>query len=49
MGKNYEKVADLFLRARKISDSDKNALFINAVNKDVERIIYKLQELQMKM
>mgnify|MGYP001071533855 CR=1 FL=1 len=44
-----EKVADLFLRARKISDSDKNALFINAVNKDVERIIYKLQELQMKM
>lgn len=44
-----EKVADLFLRARKISDNDKNALFINAINKDVERIIYKLQELQMKM
>lgn len=44
-----EKVADLFLKARKISDNDKNALFINAINKDVERIIYKLQELQMKM
>lgn len=44
-----EKVADLFLRARKISDNDKNALFINAINKDVERIIYKLQELQMKV
>ena len=44
-----EKVADLFLKMRKISENDKNVLFINAINNDVERIIYKLQELQMKM
>ncbi len=42
-------VADLFLRIRKVSPTDRNARFVKEVQNTVERIIYKTQELQMKM
>lgn len=45
---NEGKIADFFLRFRKISDTDRNAIFINEVKKTSEKIIYKLQELQMR-
>ena len=47
---NEGKAADYFIRFRKIDDeTDRNATFIYKKKKTVERIIYKLQELQMKM
>jgi MinD-like ATPase involved in chromosome partitioning or flagellar assembly len=42
-------VADLFLKIRRVSDADRNANFIKEVKNAVEKIIYKLQELQMRM
>lgn len=45
---NEGKVADFFLRFRKLEDSDRNALFISEVRRATEKIIYRLQELQMK-
>lgn len=42
-------VADLFLNIRKVSDADRNSIFVKEVNQSVEKIIYKLQELQMMM
>lgn len=44
-----ENVADLFLKIRKVSQGDRNAVFVKEVKKAVEKIIYKLQELQMKI
>lgn len=44
-----EKVADLFLKIRKISETDKNSEFVKQVKQTVEKIIYKLQEVQMKI
>lgn len=44
-----QKVADLFLRIRKVSGTDRNAVFVNTVKDAAEKIIYKCQELQMKM
>lgn len=46
---NEEKVADLFLSIRKVSAADRNARFVKDVQETVEKIIYKIQELQMKM
>lgn len=46
---NEGEVADYFIKFRKINPKDKNALFINSVKETAERIIYKLQELQMRM
>jgi len=46
---NEENVADFFLKVRKVSDMDKNANFIKEVEQLVEKIIYKLQEVQMRM
>lgn len=46
---NEGKVADYFIKFRRINPKDKNALFINSVKESAERIIYTLQELQMKM
>ena len=44
------KVPDLFLRFRKIVDEeDRNGFFIAEVGRTVENIIYRLQDLQMKM
>lgn len=46
---NEGEVADFFIKFRKINPKDKNALFIEEVKKTAERIVYKLQELQMRM
>ena len=46
---NEGTVADFFLRFKTINESDRNAVFIKEVNKTTEKIIYKLQELQMRM
>lgn len=46
---NEENVADLFLKIRKVSGMDRNSIFVKEVQATVEKIIYKLQELQMKM
>ena len=43
-------VPDLFLRFKKISDSDdRNAIFMEEVKRASENIIYRLQELQARM
>lgn len=44
-----ENVADLFLKIRNVSDADRNAGFMKAVQDSVQKIIYKVQELQMMM
>ena len=46
---NEESVADLFLKIRKLSQADRNSNFTKAVQESVEKIIYKIQELQMRM
>lgn len=47
---NEAGVPDLFLRFKKISDSDdRNALFALEVKRAAENIIYRLQELQARM
>lgn len=46
---NEGEVADFFIKFRKINPKDKNALFLQEVKKTAEKIIYKLQELQMRM
>lgn len=44
------KVADLFLRIRNVKDDDdRNYFFIQEVKRLSERIIYRLQDLQMRM
>ena len=44
------KVPDLFLRLRKsVDEEDRNGFFIGEVGRTVENIIYRLQDLQMKM
>lgn len=44
------KVPDLFLRLRKtVDEEDRNGFFIAEVGRTVENIIYRLQDLQMKM
>lgn len=46
---NEGKVAEFFIKFRKINPKDKNALFLEEVKNTSEKIIYKLQELQMRM
>ena len=43
------EVPDLFLRLRKVSDDDRNGIFIQEIQRTAENIIYRLQDLQMKM
>ena len=44
------KVPDLFLKLRKtVDDEDRNGFFIAEVGRTAENIIYRLQDLQMKM
>lgn len=43
-----EKVADLFLKIRNVSEQDKNWAFVKQVKESVEKIIYKMQEVQMR-
>ena len=45
---NYGKVADFFLRFRKVDENDRNALFISEIKRVSEKILYKLQEQQMR-
>ena len=46
---NEGKVADFFIKFRKISPKDKNFVFISEVQKTTEQIIERLKELQMRM
>lgn len=46
---NEGSVADYFLRIKTVDESDRNAIFVKAVNKTTEEIDYRLQELRMKM
>lgn len=46
---NEGEVDDFFIKFRRINPKDKNAIFIEEVKKTAEKIIYKLQELQMRM
>ena len=47
---NEAGVPDLFLKFKKISDSDdRNAVFVQEVKRASENIIYRLQELQARM
>lgn len=47
---NEAGVPDLFLRLRKLSDSDdRNAIFIEEIKRASENIVYRLQELQAMM
>lgn len=42
-------VAEYFIKYNKLTDeTDQNFIFVESVKKDVEQIIYKLQELQMR-
>ncbi len=43
------KVVDYFLRLKNIDETDRNHTFISEVNRADDAIIYKLQELQMKI
>ena len=43
------KVPDLFLRLRKVDEEDRNAFFLTEVKRTAENIIYRLQDLAMKM
>ncbi len=43
------KVPDLFLRLRKTDEDDRNGFFMSEVKRASENIIYRLQDLQMKM
>ncbi len=46
---NEGKVADFFIKFRKIKSKDRNAIFISDVRQIAEKMIERLQELQMRM
>lgn len=43
------KLPDLFLKLRKVDSDDRNAVFLSEVKRTTENIVYRLQDLQMKM
>lgn len=43
------KVADFFIKFRKMDSKDRNALFMSYVKNIAEKIIYRLQELQIRL
>lgn len=43
------KVPDFFLRLRKVNDDDRNEFFLKEVQRTAENIMYRLEDLQMKM
>ncbi len=43
------KVPDLFLRLRKVDEDDRNSLFVAEVKRTADNIMYRLQDLAMKM
>lgn len=44
-----ENVSDLFLKLRGIDETERNGSFMKLTKEAGEKIIYKLQELQMRM
>ncbi len=42
-------VAELFLRIRKIDEEDRNAIFMDEIRRLTKDLIYKMQELQLKV
>lgn len=46
---NEGEVTDFFIKFRKINSKDKNAIFVAEAKNSAERIVRKLQELQMRM
>lgn len=46
---NEGKVADFFIKFRKINEKDRNSIFISEVRKTTEQIVGRLKELQMRM
>ena len=42
-------VAEFFLRLRKLDPEDRNAVFIEEIKRLTKDLIYKLQELQIKL
>lgn len=46
---NEGKVADFFIKFRRINEKDRNAVFISDVRQIAEKMISRLQELQMRM
>lgn len=46
---NEGRVADFFIKFRKMNSKDLNSAFIDSVGQFAENIIYRLQELQMRM
>ena len=43
------KVAEFFLRLRRLDAEDRNAIFVEEVNRLSKDLIYKIQELQLKV
>lgn len=43
------KIIDFFLKMRNIDEADRNYMFIKEVGNFINKIIYKIQELQMKI
>ncbi len=43
------KVAEFFLRLRKLDEDDRNAIFISEIARLAKDLIYKMQELQLKL
>lgn len=43
------KVAEFFLRLRRLEPDDRNAIFVEEIGRTAKEIIYKLQELQIKV
>lgn len=46
---NEAKVADFFIKFRKINEKDRNAMFISDIREVTENMIERLKELQMRM
>lgn len=44
-----KKVADLFLKVRNVDEGDRNFTFVKNIEEAVEKIDYKIQEVQMNM
>ena len=42
-------VPDLFLKLRKVSEDDRNAFFLNEVERTVENILYRIDSLNMRL
>ena len=42
-------VPDLFLRLRKVDEDDRNGLFVAEVKRTADNIVYRLQDLAMKL